>query len=323
MFHLPCKSDRHAIQSLYEILSSVGLLGRAPELKEVGIKSAWGLEHADRSQLRRLLGPDAFEVLFCRTPARPSQSRKDIPRVMPYARGSLARAENFSQASAPVPQHPTLEEIDAAFMADRFAKSSREPRESRWNTWCRLAALRQLPPLPVTVDLLFRLGALFRHGRYRSTALYITVAKQKHVEAGFPWGHDLDRQQTLRSVERGQGPSRPKLPLKISAATADAMGELDSQAWKFGQARLLAPKETLIAATWFLLRGLEIASARCADLALFRAKREARLRLPVSKTDVTAKGCERTHACICNLVHEPTCPSQAPAELLFVADEGC
>ena len=49
-------------------------------------------------------------------------------------------------------QRPTEE-----FQEDKFAKTSRGPRESRWKLWCSLAE-RSLPPLPITVELIDKVG---------------------------------------------------------------------------------------------------------------------------------------------------------------------
>ena len=56
-----------------------------------------------------------------------------------------------------------------------------------------------------------------------------------------------------------------------------------------------------VVAFWFLLRGIE--NVACSDVVLRRDPRAVRLRLPVSKTDVEGKGCERAHACICRPRH--------------------
>ena len=75
-----------------------------------------------------------------------------------------------------------------------------------------MAEHRGLEPLPVTVDLV---GSLFKAAKYRSSAQYFAVAKCKHIEAGFQWTQQLDlaRSQAIRSIQRGMGPSSPKLDL--------------------------------------------------------------------------------------------------------------
>lgn len=179
----------------------------------------------------------------------------------PYARGSLQRIEASRSSSV------TWGQLDGIFLQDRFAKSSLAPRTSRWRTWCKLAALRNTSALPITVNLALKIGALLKQGRYRSSAQYFGVAKQFHVEAGNVWDQALDQAvaQAVRSIERGQGPSQPKLPLHVQNLTLSSADVLSTRLAQIssGAAQLAEPFGTLLGATWFLLRGLEVASALC------------------------------------------------------------
>ena len=86
-----------------------------------------------------------------------------------------------AQAAAPL----DLEEADRIFLRDRWAATSQAPRESRWATWTRLSERRGHPPIPVNTQSLFAVGALPKAGGYRSAAQYVSVAKQKHKDAGY------------------------------------------------------------------------------------------------------------------------------------------
>ena len=128
-----------------------------------------------------------------------------------------------------------------------------------------MAEHRGLEPLPVTVDLVFALGSLFKAAKYRSSAQYFAVAKCKHIESGFQWTQQLDlaRSQAIRSIQRGMGPSSPKLDLffdnvklDFSASLASAYDELEVPL----TVRVKEPFVTALTAVWFLLRGIEIAN---------------------------------------------------------------
>ena len=60
------------------------------------------------------------------------------------------------------------------------------------------------------------------------------------------------------------------------------------------------PDDTGLVASWFLLRGLEVATAVCRDVSFSRS-------LPVSKNDPSGRGCHRSHSCICTRRHAPGC----------------
>ena len=147
--------------------------------------------------------------------ARP-KTRSDLPVVHPYARGSMQRIPlEGGQGS--------FENLDEAFLEDRYAACSKAPIESRWKTWQRLCASRSLDPLPLTQEVIFKVGALLKEGKYRSSAQYFSVAKQRHREAEYPWTDALDLavQQAVRSISRGLGPSRPKKDFFVDRAGQD------------------------------------------------------------------------------------------------------
>ena len=198
---------------------------------------------------------------------------------------------------------------------------SRGPRESRWKLWCSLAEQRNLPPLPVTVDLIDKVGALLKQARYRSAAQYYSVAKSEHRAHGHDWPASLDHAvaQAVRSITRGMGPSSAKLDFPLEVCSRSFDGDV-VRAYSTLQvpehARIEAPADTGIVASWFLLRGLEISSVVCEDIA-FARDGLVKLHLPVSKVDPTARGCHRSHACICERQHDPGC-SRSGDEALVV-----
>ena len=252
--------------------------------------------------------------------ARP-KTRSDIPVVHPYARGSLQRIPlEGGQGS--------FENLDEAFLEDRYAASSKAPIESRWKTWQRLCASRALDPLPLTQEVIFKVGALLKEGKYRSSAQYFSVAKQRHREAEYPWTDALDLavQQAVRSISRGLGPSRPKKDLFVDRAGQDLPVRLVQAYDRLGvprEHRFAEPLPVVTVALWFLLRGIEIANVKCKDVSFVRNLRQVKLSLPVSKTDPSARGCTRVHSCICKPAHERSCRSTCSAEVMFTRLQTC
>ncbi|CAE7040700.1 ftsH [Symbiodinium sp. CCMP2592] len=319
MYHIQCPHDRSSFASLVHILASLDLHGALEPLRSHGIRSAENLENTPKAQLRSWIGDPAIDKLFNRSVARP-RTRSDAPVVHPYQRGSRVVA-------AAVQGETALEQADKAFQEDKFARSSRGPRESRWKLWCSLAEQRGLPPLPITVDLIDKIGALFKQARYRSAAQYYSVAKSEHRAQGYEWSPSLDHAvaQAVRSITRGMGPSAAKLDFPLESCSRSL--ELDiERAYVSLQvptgSRIEAPADTGIVAAWFLLRGLEISSVVCEDVS-FSKEGLVKLSLPVSKNDAAARGCSRTHACICSRQHDPGCNKSGDEALLFTPLQQC
>ncbi|CAE7632238.1 DD3-3 [Symbiodinium sp. CCMP2592] len=319
MHHIQCPHDRSSFASLVHILASLDLHCALEPLRSQGIRSADQLENTPKAQLRSWIGDPAIDKLFNKSVARP-RTRSDALVVHPYQRGSRAAASAVQGKSA-------LEKADEAFQEDKFARSSRGPRESRWKLWCSLAEQRNLPPLPITVDLIDKIGALFKQARYRSAAQYYSVAKSEHRAQGFEWSPSLDHAvaQAVRSITRGMGPSAAKLDFPLESCSRSL--ELDiERAYASLQvpasSRIEAPADTGIVAAWFLLRGLEISSVVCEDVS-FSREGLVKLSLPVSKNDASARGCSRTHACICSRQHDPGCNRSGDEGMLFTPLQQC
>ena len=222
-----------------------------------------------RGQLRQWIGDQAVDLLFNRSRAGPNTGRADAPVVHPYARHSLATVRRATTDSS------ILAQADADFQRDKFAASSQGPRDSRWKTWCAMAEQRGSPPLPVTADLVAKVGALLKLGRYRSAAQYFSVAKSFHREAGFEWEPHLDHavNQAVRSITRVIGPSSAKLDVPLELCDSQFASRI-SEAYE----ALRVPEDhsidfrddTGLVASWFMLRGLEIATAVCEDVSFSR-----------------------------------------------------
>ena len=268
MFAVPAGQSQHTFGALVAVVTAIGAADKLEDLRKAGINSAAKLAAASRSQLREILGDVLLDKLLQpagqgSAAARP-KTRSDLPVVHPYARGSLQRIPLDGGKNS-------FENLDEAFLEDRYAASSKAPIESRWKTWQRLCASRSLDPLPLTQEVIFKVGALLKEGKYRSSAQYFSVAKQRHREAEYPWTDALDLavQQAVRSISRGLGPSRPKKDLFVDRAGPDLPGRLAQAYDRLGvprEHRFAEPLSVVTVALWFLLRGIEIANVKCKDV---------------------------------------------------------
>ena len=89
-----------------------------------------------------------------------------------------------------------------------YAKTSRAPRETLWQTWCEAAKWFGLPELPLTYELVLACATFFKAGKYRSATLYFSRARQEHIEwtrTEVPPNVLLAMSKAIRSIERGMG----------------------------------------------------------------------------------------------------------------------
>ena len=71
-----------------------------------------------------------------------------------------------------------------------------------------------------------------------------------------------------------------------------------------------------MAASWFLLRGIEISNVQCRDVTFQCELYQVTLQLPVSKVDTEAKGCARTHCCVCRGGRQTLCVLHALLDIV-------
>ena len=110
-------------------------------------------------------------------------------------------------------------EARAAHDRDIKALNSSGPAASWWSTWCDFHSLWSpgLPVLPLTPEKIRDVACMFKAGRYRSFPNYLSRAKEEHRLEGFEWHEALDFQfaRSVRSVQRGIGPSRQSCPFDV------------------------------------------------------------------------------------------------------------
>ena len=191
---------------------------------------------------------------------------------------------------------------------DVLAPSSRATQEALWRTWASCHTRwwgLAVPVLPLTVQKLEAVAAQLKFGGYRSAPNYMSAAKRKHCEAGFPWNDMLARCHTdcLASTQRGIGPPHQCAELDLQAIhdLDFASGELaeDSLHASIADEGPVCPRAWCTLAAFHMMRGAESAAASFGDLVLDHTKKQETLRLPVSKTDQGAVGVTRSWGCVC------------------------
>ena len=112
-------------------------------------------------------------------------TRKDHPTAQPSTGGSLTRA---LAAAATNERETSLQLLEN----DIYAQSNSGPQASRMKTWRQIAAAWQLPPLPLTAELLQAVGASFKRGGCRSASLYFSAARKEHIRQDGALSQDLE-----------------------------------------------------------------------------------------------------------------------------------
>ena len=160
---------------------------------------------------------------------------------------------------------------------------------------------------PLTPEKIEGVGSLMKASGYRSADNYMSAAKEEHISLGYSWTEQL-AQAALRfhlSTSRGLGPSKQSEPLDFKMCVKLALS--DDPPFIGGPIGIM---NLIVLFTYFLLREIEGALARWSDVHLNLVACTVTWRLPVSKTDPAAKGCERTWGCLCG-PHCVACPFHA------------
>ena len=139
-------------------------------------------------------------------PPHPLGERRDRPSVAFTKRGSFS--QSVSQSLTADGKRTALESLETDF----YSAGSKKPRASCVRTWEKMHALwfgDTKPVLPLTLETLKCVGALYKAGRYRNFAIPMSSMKSLHLEMGHDWSDllALTAKRVERSATRGIGPS--------------------------------------------------------------------------------------------------------------------
>ena len=250
-----------------------------------------------------LHGPD---ILVIHEPETVT-SRPDLPVVHARGRGSMKRALDRTITN-------DEDQLIIDLENDMYAQSSKKPREALWKTWCIMASAWNLPPVPLTEELILKVGASFKAGQYRSPQNYFSRAIQEHLgltKANPSYFLQQLIKNTTRSIVRGMGPTPFKDSFEIELLCRICPYNLPT-----GQETWIEDPAAKIDATliccWWLLRGIEAAAATTLHVwhQTTATEQTTFLTLPVQKTD-SAGACG--HSCICQSARhfQRICPHHA------------
>ena len=139
-------------------------------------------------------------------------------------------------------------------------------------SWCSITKAWQLPPLPLTEELILKVGASFKAGQYKSTQNYFSQALQEHrnmTKNNPSFFLQQFMRNTIRSITRGVGPT----PFMDSFAIEPLPGQplrnfpTDHASWL--EDRTATMDATLICC-WWLFCGIEAARATTLHVRLLR-----------------------------------------------------
>ena len=182
---------------------------------------------------------------------------------------------------------------------DMFAASSKKPRASYGRTWDTFHTAwfgPSVPVFPITVQKLLAVGALFKHGKYRSFQNNLSLVKDEHISLGHLWSEQLTRCGTKveRSVTRGIGPGKQCIGLDLAAACS-----LNLPADHLCEGGPIGPGNLVVAGSFFMLREIELSLALWHSVTFDLGARLVSWNLPASKTDPRALGKTRSWGCLC------------------------
>ena len=227
----------------------------------------------------------------------PITSRPDLPVIYPGGRGSIKRALDLTVTDRNQALIARLED-------DMYAQSSKKPREALWKTWCSMASAWNLPPVPLTEELVVKVGASFKAGHYKSPQNYFSRALQEHRQLTkqhpTPFVQSLIK-NVIRSITRGTGPTAFKDSFEVELLNrAYDLNSLRREPHHWSEDPSHSRDATLICC-WWLLRGIEAAAASTKHVwhQNTRDENTTFITLPVQKNDTTGACVSRGHSCLC------------------------
>ena len=288
---------RHGLQSLAPTLvasrvsSLTDLRARVAELRMAGIP-AW--------QLDCLLSEPGQDSSVPPTPA--SRGRRDIPVPAERGRASMALALEAASANN---RKRALECLDEGILS----ANTRPAVDSRVRMYEEICQAWGVASWPITHDSLRCFAASLKHGRYRSAALYFSSVFGHQTRTLVQPVDELlkvSAKNFTRSITRGMGPSQ----LKDSFDVAELVRiPLIAEVAPFQVDKPDHGRDISIVSSWFMLRELELASARFHHLYLQNDM--VHLLIPLHKTDQSGHLTLRSLRCACKVRRHPLCPFHA------------
>ena len=212
--------------------------------------------------------PGGQDTMAVRPQKSAKKQRKDFNEVQNFKRGSKQEVIDLIQTDAG--KHEVLEDL----MSNIHSSGSEGQREGLWSTWTDFhrAWFHNESFLPLTVTILYAVSSCFRRGTYRSFSNYLDMARQMHVGEGYEWSDllKLTARRCSRAVARGQGPAihAAVFSMVVVASYIDGLVPIHTRCAPIVPGGPAWPFHMLIIGSYFMLREIELASARFEDIVI-------------------------------------------------------
>ena len=323
---------------VWEALRQTGTTRHAPLLLKHGVCNPQSVAIMGRSLCEDGMPKVDLEKILAWLTPKPGVAvagRTDHPVLWRPSSEAGTRA-SFTlalQAAAPNQRKRSLEDLER----DVVANSTKPSQDSRVRSFLALCTAWEVPAFPLTPECVKAVGASLKAGAYRSPQLYFQAAINHQIRRyGLPVEPYIRAiiKDVNRSIKRGLGPARLKAGFNVYAV-ATLVDQDDTEPFSFQ--RLPHVADFILLGAWFMMRELEMSSARDSYLRL--DGNEVTMMIPLHKTSIQTSLTSRTLTCACSVQMSPLCPwhsaerhlvrlSQHPAKRagayfpLFPGDDG-
>ena len=207
--------------------------------------------------------------------------------------GKRASMQAALEAAQPNQRQKALASLDQ----DILAKSTNPAAEARVRTYLALCRAWEVPGFPLDCHNIRCFGASLKAGGYRSAAVYFQAIcghQQRVLRTPVPAIVKLGIRDCVRSIQRGLG--ERKLKDSFNGLLIGNMA-FSTDELPFSFENIAHCRDMAVIGMWFMLREVEMASARAGDLRL--EGREVCLCIPIHKTDHKGRFTERSLTCSC------------------------
>eukprot|EP00435_Cladocopium_sp_Y103_P010334 s4293_g2.t1 len=245
---------------------------------------------------------------------RDSQTKKRRPSSRNGGNDGSGKPEEIKLTEIKTPAKDLMKQVkDRAWVAKvrkSFARKFYAPSTLATKNTKRKKVMEILNELeveafPLSVEGLTSLAAVLDSTGMKAGDQYLAEAKLLHVEAGYDWPLQLEKQLSMckRAMQRDKGPEVRAKEVKLEDIGGDKWIEVNSNpkeprrvAWSYAWALL------------WMLRAVEAAQLQASDVVVKVEERIVRLHVRRSKTDQKGLGTWRTLKC-CG---KPACTRDCP-----------
>ena len=298
------------LDKVWEALRQTGTTRHAPLLLKHGVCNPQSVAIMGRSLCEDGLPKADLEKILAWLTPQPgvaAKGRSDHPVLWQPGSEAGTRA-SFTlalQAAAPNQRKRALELLEG----DVIAHSTKPAQDSRLRTFLALCTAWEVSAFPLTPECVKAVGASLKAGAYRSPQLYFQAAINHQIRR---YGMQVEPflraiiKDINRSIKRGLGPARLKAGFNVYAI-ATLVDQEDTEPFSFQTLSHLA--DLILIGCWFMMRELELSSARDSYLRL--DGNEVTMMIPLHKTSTQSSLTSRTLACACSVQLSPMCPWHA------------